>query len=251
MKSATGGSTLFEQLPLAIYRHGVTFDNYYIYQGNREAVSALRSLLLPNADNFIYLWGAPGVGVSHLLQSFQQELAQLRQVSSQYLSLRTSIECDPQPLFESLGQLDIVCIDDIHLIEAQPAWQVALFHLFNRFHDQQKKIVFGSNLAPRQLVISLADLKSRLSSATVFHLHKMKDEHKAAALKLRASSYGLTLADEVVKYILRHSARDTKQLFELLKELDRESLAKQRKLTIPFIKHILKQPNYNDSREKD
>ena len=239
MKKGTSGLMLSEQLPLAIYHYPMTFDNYYIYHGNREAVDALQGLLLPNADNFVYLWGVPGAGVSHLLQSFQQELAQSRQVNSRYLSLQTLIELDPQSLFEHLEQLNVICIDDIHLIQNRPTWQVALFHLFNRFHDQQKKIVFGSNFAPRQLAISLADLQSRLCSATVFQLQQMEDEHKAAALQLRASSYGLTLTDDVVQYILRHSARDTKRLFRLLKELNKESLAKQRKLTIPFVKKIL------------
>ena len=243
MKKAIGNTMLCEQLPLAIYHRPVNFDNYYVYEGNREAVGALQCLLSPDTDNFIYLWGAPGAGVSHLLQSFQQELTQLRQTSSQYLSLGTSIELDPQPLFERLEQLDIVCIDDIHLIQHSPTWQIALFHLFNRFHDQQKKIVFGSNVTPRQLVIDLADLQSRLCSATVFQLQQMEDEHKAAALQLRARSYGLTLTDDVVRYILCHSARDTKQLFKLLKELNKESLAKQRKLTIPFVKRVLENNN--------
>ena len=230
-----------EQLPLAIYHRPLTFDNYYIYPGNREAVSALQNLLLPNTDNFVYVWGTAGSGVSHLLQSFQQGLTQFPQVNSQYIPLKTSIESDPKQLFSHLEQLDVVCIDDIHLIQAQAGWQTMLFHLFNHFYEQQKKIVFGSHFSPRQLVISLADLQSRLSSATVFHLQQMTDQDKAAALQLHASGYGLTLTDDVVNYILSHSARDTANLFGLLKKLNKESLAKQRRLTIPFVKNILGQ----------
>ena len=239
MKKVVDSSIISDQLPLPIYQYPMTFDNYYLHQGNREAVTALRNTLSPEADSFIYLWGVSGSGISHLLQSFQRELAQSGQISSCYLSLHTVIEYDPQSVFEPLAPLDIVCIDDLHLIEGRPDWQLALFHAFNRCYDQCKKMIFGANTAPRQLTISLADLQSRLCSATIFQLHPMEDKHKAIALQLQASSCGLVLTDQVAGYILRHSARDTRNLFHLLQQLNRESLAKQRKLTIPFVKNIL------------
>ena len=241
VKQETGALMPLEQLPLVVYSDLAAFDNYYVHRGNREAVAALQRLLSVDAeDKVLFLWGSPGTGVTHLLQSFQQELIQTTRFSSQYLSLQQVITLDPRSLFESLKKLDIICIDDVHLIQNEPVWQLALFNLFNQFYDQQKKIVFGSALAPRQLVISLADLQSRLCSATVFQLHQMRDEHKVAALQLRANSYGLILTDEVANYILSHSARDTKKLFALLQKLDRASLVEQRKLTIPFVKKILK-----------
>ena len=240
MKQEAGVLMPLEQLPLAICPDLAVFDNYYVHRGNREAVAALQRLLSADAeDNVLFLWGSPGAGVTHLLQSFQQELIQTAQLSSQYLSLQNMVALDPRSLFEPLRKLDIICIDDIHLIQGEPEWQLALFNLFNQFYDQQKKIVFGGSLAPRQLLISLADLQSRLCSATVFQLHQMQDEHKMAALKLRADSYGLILTDDAANYIIRHSARDTKKLFALLQKLDRASLVEQRKLTIPFVKKIL------------
>ena len=241
MKQEAGALMPLEQLPLAIHSDLAVFDNYYVHCGNSEAVAALQCLLSADAqDNVMFLWGSPGAGVTHLLQSFQQKLIQTAQFRSHYVSLQNVITHDPRSLFEPLRKLDIVCIDDVHLIQDEPVWQLALFNLFNQFYDQQKKIVFGSSLAPRQLLISLADLQSRLCSATVFHLHQMRDEHKMAALQLRANSYGLILTDDVANYILCHSARDTKKLFVLLQKLDKASLVEQRKLTIPFVKKVLK-----------
>ncbi len=56
---------------------------------------------------------------------------------------------------------------------------------------------------------------------------------------MRASRLGLQLQDEVAKYLLHRMPRDMHQLFDMLEQLDHQSLAKQRKLTIPFVKQAL------------
>ncbi len=56
---------------------------------------------------------------------------------------------------------------------------------------------------------------------------------------MRAERRGMTLVEEVGKYILTHCPRHMSTLFAALDVLDKASLAAQRKLTIPFVKSVL------------
>ena len=84
----------------------------------------------------------------------------------------------------------------------------------------------------------MPDLRSRLQWGPVFQLKPLSDEKKIIALQLRANQRGLVLPDNVAQYLLTHFPRDLFTLFERLDELDKASLAMQRRLTIPFIKSV-------------
>jgi DnaA family protein len=67
----------------------------------------------------------------------------------------------------------------------------------------------------------------------------LDDEQLLAALQLRAKQRGLILHDEVGVFLIRRCVRSMPDLYDLLDQLDRASLAEQRRLTIPFIKKVL------------
>ena len=62
-----------------------------------------------------------------------------------------------------------------------------------------------------------------------------------AALRMRAKARGMEMSAEVAQFILNRAPRDMNDLFDLLERLDVVSLQEQRKLTIPFVKHVFKQ----------
>jgi DnaA family protein len=83
------------------------------------------------------------------------------------------------------------------------------------------------------------DLISRLTWGMVFQLQPLSDEEKLQVLIMRADCRGMTLSEEVGKFILNHCPRHMSTLFAALDALDKVSLAVQRKLTIPFVKTVL------------
>jgi DnaA family protein len=186
----------------------------------------------------IYLWGESGSGISHLLQSVCQS-AEAAGRSFQYLPLAALLSADPHSTFEGLEQLDLVCIDDLQLLEQQPHWQTALFHLYNRVKECGGRLLLGCRQSPNGLSLQLADLLSRLQWALIFHLHPLDDRNKLAALRQRSRLRGFDLPEEVAQYILHRAPRDTGALFAYLEQLDRASLMAKRKITIPFVKQVL------------
>lgn len=226
------------QLPLSIgLRDGASFANYFPGP-NREAVQALQEIA--NAgQQFIYLWGAPGTGKTHLLHAVCQSISSQGATSS-YLPLSDAGEISPDLLI-GLEQLALVCIDDIQVIAARPEWEAALFHLYNRILETDTCLVISGRTTPRESGLNLADLSSRLVWGLVLQLHTLNDEEKIAALSLRAKGRGIELPEDVARFLLRRCSRDMPGLFELLQRLDLASLTEQRRLTIPFVRELIKE----------
>ena len=228
------------QLPLGVrLRDDATFANYYP-EANPVALGYVERLCEADAgwaENLIYLWGAPGVGRSHLLQAACLRFEQ-RGEAAVYLPLAEVAEYGPE-LLDGLDQSELVCLDDLDAVAGRADWEEALFHLFNRLRDSGRRLLLAATASPRELPVQLPDLQSRLTLALVFQLHALSDEDKLRALQLRASRRGLHLTDEVGRFILTRGERSMSALFELLERLDQASLQAQRKLTIPFLKETL------------
>ena len=229
------------QLALGIHLpDDMAFDNYYAGK-NEAALTYVKKLCTEDdvgwVEGLIYLWGNKGVGCSHLLQAACLQF-QLTGRQAIYLPLKEFICYTPEVL-ENLEHYDLVCLDDIQVVEGNRQWQEALFYLFNRLREAGNYLLIAADKPPRELAIDLQDLKSRFMLALVFQLHSLSDDDKSKALQLRASLRGMVLSDEVARFILSRGERDMNGLFVLLDRLDKASLMAKHKLTIPFVKQEL------------
>ncbi len=228
------------QLPLGVQlRDDATFANYYA--GRNEAlVNMLDVERYPvgvTPEQFIYLYGSPGVGCSHLLQAACHQADAMGQRSI-YLPMKELADYPPR-LLEGIESLRLVCIDDISAIAGDRAWEEAFFHLFNKLREKGHRLLVAAEVAPRQLNICLPDLLSRMSWGMVFHVEPLTDQEKVMALRLRAHLRGMDMSDEVARYILHRGSRDMQYLFDVLGRLDGATLRAKRKLSVPFVKQVM------------
>ncbi|ACJ17566.1 DnaA regulatory inactivator Hda [Coxiella burnetii] len=227
---------MIDQLPLRVQlREETTFANFY-GGNNITLLKALNELLEGKGESFIYLWGEPSVGRTHLLQACCHTMNN-RSLEAMYLALKTP-QLAPS-ILQGLESKPLICIDDIDAVLSQPDWEEALLHFYNRVRESQVKLVIAGNYVPPQLNCQLADLRSRLSWGLVFQVIGLTDAEKIKALQMRAHDRGFELSDEVGQFLLRHYPRDMSALFNLLDKLDQASLIAQRKLTVPFVKEVL------------
>ncbi|WP_330926862.1 DnaA inactivator Hda [Candidatus Sororendozoicomonas aggregata] len=227
------------QLPLGVQlRDDATFANFY-----SEPNAALVNLLnmeKPSAEieQFIYIYGTSGAGCSHLLQAACNQVNQ-GGGRSIYLPMSEMVYYSSS-LLEGIERLQLVCVDNIDKISGIPEWEEAVFDLFNRLRDSNTRLLVAAEVPPRSLDIQLPDLVSRLTWGLVFQVHPLNDKDKVAALQLRAHMRGFDLSEEVARFIIYRNNRDTETLFQVLHKLDSASLRAKRKLTIPFVKEVMK-----------
>ncbi|UJP06529.1 MAG: DnaA regulatory inactivator Hda [Nitrosomonas sp.] len=199
---------------------------------NRELLQLLHDLLSGKAkERFIYVWGNPGCGKTHLLQA----------VVSGYVQQGTKAVycCARNPCgFTVDHDVHCVTIDDIDGLNASR--QIDMFHWYNRLRDEsQTVLLISGTVAPMHLTLR-QDLVTRLGWGLVYQIHELTETEKMQAMRTYADECGYDLPPEICLYLLRHGQRDLPSLMMLLDALDRYALTHQRQMTIPLLRELLR-----------
>lgn len=225
------------QLPLGI-QLGVSMRFETYHEGaNGAAVSALTQLVGEAGHVPLWVLGPAGAGKTHLLQAACAFAGQCG-LRSAYLPLATSRDLAPG-LLAGLEQLDFVAVDDVDAIAGQPAWEQALFTLYNELLELGGRLACSAQSPPAVVAFALPDLASRMSACMVHRLQPLDELDQGPALRRRAAHRGLELPDDTLSYLTRRAPRDFAALCRLLDDLDTEALAAQRRLTVPFVRQVL------------
>jgi DnaA family protein len=156
-----------------------------------------------------------------------------------YLPLRELKDFDPADIFDNAEMVECLCVDDIDAVMGLPAWEEALFHLYNNRRQIQKTTVFSASVIVNELTIALPDLRTRLTACLCFQIPLLSDEQKVALVQWRAKSVGMELNDACATFVIQRSGRQLEDLLAVMNRLEKESLIAGRKITIPFIKSVL------------
>jgi DnaA family protein len=194
----------------------------------------------PLNHRWIYWWGAPGSGRSHLLRALMHA-AQNTSLPYYYLSnddpsAWVKLEAElPQQLKAVIPTA--IAVDDVDLLDERLS--SALFRVLNAARDSQHLYVFmaGSD-APANLKLR-EDLRTRLAWGLVFQTHLLSDHEKIQALEQAASDRGLVLSPDVMPWLLSRFYRDMPNLMALLDALDAYSLETKRAVTLPLVRELL------------
>lgn len=227
------------QLPLGLQLRTPARLEDYVFAGESPLPGLLKGQLRPGGEPLILLHGETGSGRTHLLTAQCSE-AQQAGLAVAYLPCSEIAGLSPEML-DGLHQLDLVAIDDVEQLAGNPGWERALFNLFNLARDAGCRLLIASTSPAGQLPLTLADLRSRLSWGVTYRLKPLDDEQRRQLLKNLASRRGLNMPDEVARYLVERHERDSHALARLVERLDRDSLAEQRRLSIPFVRTRLEQ----------
>lgn len=227
------------QLPLNLrLRDSSSFENF-VAAGNLEAVDRLLGLLAEppavSGPASLFFWGDPASGKSHLLQA----ACRLVQACAKLALYVPLAEPGMKPaVLEEAEHAFLVCVDDAHHIAGNREWESALFGLYERARATGMRFVAAGSAAPIHLGLQMPELVTRFGWGAVYQLHPLSDTDKLDAVRRRAQHRGIEVPAEVARYILNRYPRDLNSLFALLDRLDDASLARQRRVTIPFIQEI-------------
>ncbi|MCY4244350.1 MAG: DnaA regulatory inactivator Hda [Gammaproteobacteria bacterium] len=236
------------QLPVPFRRaEAPAFGNFFVEAG-AEVVDGVRRLvaagsvapgdLVNAAPKLLFLHGAPGSGKTHLLVAALRAAADLGQPVA-YLDL-----ADGRGGHGGVAAVDglppgaLVCLDRADAVAGSKDGELNLFAIFERLRAAGARMLIAARAAPGHLPCAMPDLRTRLASGLTYRLPSLSDAGKAAAMRAYATRRGLTLSKPVLAHILRHHARDTASLFQLLDKLDRLSMARQRKVTVALLREL-------------
>lgn len=225
------------QLPLPVgLRDGNTLETF-LPRANPEAHAAV-SALLAGTEPFVYLWGPPDSGRSHLLEAAADAAARCG-MPPVYLAAAPLREAGTEALAAMVAGGAVICIDDIDSFAGDASWEEAFFHMFNAARAGGARLLVSARGPASSAGFALADLRSRLGSGLTIGMGGLDDALRLAILQFRATRRGLELPDAVGQFLLARNSRRLADLIALLAVLDRAAMVHKRRLTVPFVRQVL------------
>jgi DnaA-homolog protein len=225
------------QLPLGVRLADRAVFGSFLPAHNIEALRHLQQLAGGAAGGLTWLCGPGGAGKTHLLQAACAAASE--HMRAGYVPL-ADVAALGVGLLEGLPQMHCLCLDDVDRVVGQLDWERGIFGLLREMEESSGRLILAAQVPPALLPWALADLGSRCGAAAVFQLRLLEEEEQHAALQLRARLRGLELPDETWQWLRKRFPRDMRTLYQLLDTLDGAALAAQRRLTIPFIREVLR-----------
>lgn len=227
-----------QQLPLGVrIPDRAVFESFFPAK-NLQAVEHAARVAGAAAQGTTWICGPVSVGKTHLLQAIVARAGKTGRAG--YFPLM-ELAALGVGVLEGLTLLECVCLDDLDSVVGQLEWEKALFGLLREIQDRDGRLVVAAKAPPALQSWALPDLGSRFTAAAIFQLRELDEGEQQEALQLRARVRGFELPDETARWLQRRFPRDMRTLYELLDTLDEAALVAQRRLTVPFIRSVLKE----------
>lgn len=217
-----------QQIPFAFGNGAAPRLEHFLGTENAELVSVLKT----RRERFVYVWGRPGCGKSHLLQAWVQAAS-----DAGHSALYIAAGALPEP--EQLDAYEFLAVDDIGNRNEQD--QITLFSVFaHRQNSRNGFLLCAGEVPPPQLKIR-EDLRTRMGFGLVYEVKSLSDEDKIAALVQMSQERQMVVEADIFRYLIGHWQRDWDALVGLLQALDTYSLQHKRRITLPLVKQFLQE----------
>jgi chromosomal replication initiator protein len=200
-----------------------TFDNFVVGPCNRfPHAAAMGAGESPGKSyNPFFLHGNVGLGKTHLLQSICFAiLDRWPQARILYLSCETfvnhfisALENGDLAAFRNKYRgIDVLVVDDIHLLANKERTQEEFFHTFNTLYNAGKQIVLSSDSPPKEIPTLQDRLVSRFKWGMVTEVEAPCYETRMAIVKRKSRERGQEFPDDVAQMIAEHVEENVREL---------------------------------------
>lgn len=200
-----------------------TFENFVVGPCNRFAyAAAMGAAEAPGkAYNPLFLHGNVGLGKTHLLQSLCYTLLETRpDVRILFLSCETFVNHfinalengDLERFRNKYRNVDVLVVDDIHLLANKERTQEEFFHTFNTLYNANRQIVLSSDSPPKDIPTLQDRLVSRFKWGLVTEVEPPCFETRMAILKRKSRERGHELDDEIAKLLAERIDTNIREL---------------------------------------
>jgi chromosomal replication initiator protein len=227
-----------------------TFDNFVIGPFNELAHAAAQAIIKkPVAYNPLFIYGSTGLGKTHLMQAIGNHIKhtstqkKIFYITSEKFSqeMVNSMQANKMNHFkDKYRKYDIFIMDDVQFLANKEKTQEELFHLFNHLYDNNKQIIFSSDVHPNYIPNLEHRLKSRFVAGMTVDIPQPDHESRISILRAKAASHNLEIKDEILEYVATYLEGNIRELEGIMNNIVVQTELKQKDLTITEIKGLIK-----------
>jgi chromosomal replication initiator protein len=230
-----------------------TFDHFVIGKSNELAAAAAAAVSEAPGKSYnpLFIYGATGLGKTHLMQAIAHRILQRDPAvrvtyitAEQFLNdVINSIENRSMNDFKRrYRQADLLLVDDVHVLAGKQQTQEEFFHTFNALYEAGRQIVLTSDRPPTEIPRLEDRLKSRFEWGMVADVSAPDLEHRIAILRRKAQMDHLehTIPDEVLHFIADHVQANVRELEGSIIKLLAFASLKHRVVTIDLAREALR-----------
>lgn len=197
--------------------------------------------------NPLFIYGKTGHGKTHLIQAVGNQLKKSGKkvfyVTAERFTVDyfNSLQSGTANSFkDKYRQYDVLVMDDVQFLNSKEKTQEELFHLFNTLHDNNKQIIFSSDIHPALLSGMEERLQSRFAAGMIVDIPAPDLESRAAILKAKAAQNSITLSEEVIDYLADSVNGNIRELEGALNSIMCQSQLLGRVLNLEEVRVIIK-----------
>ena len=228
------------------------FDTFIEGYSNKLSRSVAEAVALNPAKtifNPLFLYGASGVGKTHLINAIGTRIKELYPekrvlyVSAHLFQVQytDSVRTNHFNDFISFYQtIDVLIIDDIQEFAGVTKTQNTFFHIFNHLHQNGKQLILTSDRAPVMLQGMEERLLTRFKWGLVAELEKPDVELRKNILRNKIRRDGLNIPESVINYIAENVNESVRELEGIINSLLAQSIIFKRDVDIDLAERIVR-----------
>lgn len=199
--------------------------------------------------NPFFVYGAPGVGKTHLINAIGWEILKLHPEmrvlyisSDTFLQQFTSASCNHKTddFTHFYQQVDVLLIDDIQGLIGKEKTQIAFFQIFNHLFQLGKQIVLSCDKPPVDLQGMHERLASRISGSCTTQIDRPDEELRRNVLHQKMERESVRLSEDVVNYIAKSVTGNLRTLEGTISTLLAHSVARGvKEINLKFAREII------------
>lgn len=209
-----------------------TFANYCEGKSNQVAVVVAKAIAEhPGQQTFnpFFLYGPSGVGKTHLVNAVGLTIKErepqkrvlfvsAQEFLTQYVEA-TNVRNKGNEFFLFYQNIDVLIIDDLHVIESKKGTERAFFHIFNHLLSLGRQIIITCDRAPSQFKDLEERMLTRFKMGQVQKIERPDLALRRLFLETMLRKEAITLPEEVLQYIVQNVSGSMRELQGTLNSL--------------------------------
>ena len=202
---------------------GYTFDRFVVGSSNKFAHAAAKAVADKpgKAYNPLYIYGASGLGKTHLLYSIANaihdrypdyKIVYIRGDKFTNDLIQAIREGRQSEFKDKYRNADVFLMDDVQFIAGRASTMEEMFHTFNTLHELNKQIVFTSDRPPKELLRLDDRLKTRFEWGLLADIQPPDYETRMAIIRNKAIQKGMDMPEFLLQMLAENITANVRQI---------------------------------------